>query len=58
MDGNAFSIPEHYHKVQTMAQREVSDFWALQNTLSQISEQGKASCTPVTIQRRLEIDMR
>lgn len=29
-----------------MAQQEVSDFWVLQSTLFQISEQGRASYTP------------
>ena len=39
-------IPEHYHIVQTMEQQEVSSSLELQSTLSQISEQGKASYTP------------
>ena len=41
-------IPEHYHRAQTKEQQEVSNFWVLQSTLSQISEQGKASYTPTS----------
>lgn len=40
------SVPGHCHKVQTMAQQEVLDFWGLQSTLFQIGEQGRASYTP------------
>lgn len=46
MINEAISIPEHYHTVQTMGQQEVSGFWALQSTLSQISGRGKAFCIP------------
>ena len=40
------TIPAHYHRVQTRAQQEASNFWEQQSTLSQINEQGKASYTP------------
>lgn len=40
------SIPEHYRRVQTMEQQEVSNFLGLQSTPFQTSEQGKASYTP------------
>lgn len=39
-------IPEHCHKVQTMALREASDFLGQQSTLFQIDEQRRASYTP------------
>lgn len=39
-------IPEHYRRVQTMEQQEVSNFLGLQSTPFQTSEQGKASYTP------------
>lgn len=40
------TLPEHCHRVQTMEQQAVSGFLVQQSTPSQISEQGKASCTP------------
>lgn len=40
------AIPEHCHRVQTMEQLVVLNFWALQSIPSQINEQGKAFCTP------------
>lgn len=40
------TLPEHYHRVRTMELQEVSGFLGLQSTLSQISEQEKASYTP------------
>jgi len=48
-------IPAHYHRAQTMAQRAISDFSALQSTLFQISEKGKVSCIPAL--QRLEKEM-
>ena len=40
------TIPEHYRTVQIMEQQEVSSSLELQNTLSRISEQEKASYIP------------
>lgn len=45
MGGN--SVPERYHKAQTMERQAILGSLAQQNTPSRINEQGKASCTPV-----------
>lgn len=49
-----FQIPGRYHRVQTAVQQGVSNFWAQQSTLSQTSEQGKASYTPALPQMKQE----
>ena len=46
IESTSVNRPEHYRRAQTGEQLAALNFWVLQSTLFQTSEQGKASYTP------------